>query len=216
MTSKKKVYADRLYSLDILAVSKENQETKNIVKSEEVINKKEQPIKKIKDVKPKPIINNKSVEIPIKKVSDIKKEPANKKVFDTVSQAENYHYTITKTDILRNVEGKFNRASVKENVTESEDIKPLFDLENYSKYILSKIKDTLEYPFFARRRGIEGDVEVMITISQIGRLEKLEILKSSGYEILDKNTLELEGNIIFEQLPPETVSFPLKISYRLQ
>lgn len=225
MNFNKQLYNHKLYSLDILTVSKKNQVAQHHVETEKIsknIHIEKQPLKKIERVKPKPFISNKITDIPdkdnipIKKVNDVKKQSINKDISNSMKPTEGYTHIITKTNVLRNVESKFNEVATQENVAESKDIEPAFDIKSYSKYILSKIKERLEYPFLARRRGIEGDVEVMITISQIGRLEKLEILKSSGYEILDKNTLDLQGKITFEQLPPETVSFPLKISYRLQ
>jgi len=90
-----------------------------------------------------------------------------------------------------------------------------FDVENYSKYALSVIRNVLDYPYFARKRGIEGDVEVLIKVSKGGKLEDLKLIKSSGYNILDENTLKLAGKVDFERKPPDNVEFPVKISYRL-
>jgi protein TonB len=43
----------------------------------------------------------------------------------------------------------------------------------------------LNYPIEARNKGIEGSLQMLVTLSADGSVKQLEVLKSSGYSILD-------------------------------
>jgi TonB family protein len=90
-----------------------------------------------------------------------------------------------------------------------------FDIEGYSKLVLLKIKEKLEYPFVARRRNLEGDVKILVTVNSDGELSDLKILESSGFKILDENVIKSAKNIKMDEKPPRDIEFPLIISYRL-
>jgi len=51
--------------------------------------------------------------------------------------------------------------------------------------IVSAIERTKNYPRLARERGIEGEVRLRFRINPVGAVEKIEIVESSGSEILD-------------------------------
>ena len=51
--------------------------------------------------------------------------------------------------------------------------------------IRSKILENLHYPGSLRRRGIEGQVQLRLILNIKGKIQSLEIDKSSGYEELD-------------------------------
>jgi TonB family protein len=51
--------------------------------------------------------------------------------------------------------------------------------------IVSAIERTKNYPRLARERGIEGVVRLRFRINPEGAIEKIEIVESSGSEILD-------------------------------
>jgi len=90
-----------------------------------------------------------------------------------------------------------------------------FDIEGYSKLVLLQIKEKLEYPFVARRRNLEGDVKILVTVNTDGELSDLKILESSGFKILDENVIKSAKNIKMDKKPPRDIEFPLIISYRL-
>lgn len=90
-----------------------------------------------------------------------------------------------------------------------------FDIEGYSKLVLLQIKEKLEYPFVARRRNLEGDVKILVTVNTDGELSDLKILESSGFKILDENVIKSAKNIKMDEKPPRDIEFPLIISYRL-
>jgi protein TonB len=52
----------------------------------------------------------------------------------------------------------------------------LIDIQNHSPY----------YPRIARRNGYEGVVLLNLLVSENGRVENAEIVRSSGYKILDR------------------------------
>jgi protein TonB len=61
--------------------------------------------------------------------------------------------------------------------------------------IIKTIRNSLEraktYPLLARKRGIEGIVYISFRISPQGEPYDLKVLKSSGYSILDKATMDI-------------------------
>ncbi len=57
--------------------------------------------------------------------------------------------------------------------------------------ISTAIEKAKTYPLLARRRGMEGTVYVGFRISSSGEPQDIEIIKSSGYNILDKATLKV-------------------------
>lgn len=63
-----------------------------------------------------------------------------------------------------------------------------------SEYFTSLIRQHLEsfkyYPASARRRGIEGEVDVAFGLAMNGRAYQVAILRSSGYAVLDRAALE--------------------------
>lgn len=87
---------------------------------------------------------------------------------------------------------------------------------NYS--IISEIvKKHLNYPLMARRIGWEGMVVVSFLLTPNGQLKDLEIEKSSGYELLDKNTLEtIKKCYSLFPIPPMEVKIVLPVSYKLK
>jgi TonB family protein len=61
--------------------------------------------------------------------------------------------------------------------------------------IIGKIRDAIErnktYPLIARKRRMEGTVHVGFRITPQGRPEKVRIMKSSGFAVLDRATVDI-------------------------
>ncbi len=55
--------------------------------------------------------------------------------------------------------------------------------------LAAAIERTKSYPRIARERGIEGEVRLRFQLTPSGSIEKIEIIRSSGYEILDKASI---------------------------
>ena len=59
------------------------------------------------------------------------------------------------------------------------------------KLISMAIERVKTYPVIARKRGIEGTVHVSFKVREDGKPQEIEILKSSGFNILDKATVRV-------------------------
>ncbi len=54
------------------------------------------------------------------------------------------------------------------------------------------------YPKLAIRRGIEGDLEVLIFVKTDGQVESIQVTRPSGHDILDQAALEAIKNWVFK------------------
>jgi protein TonB len=68
--------------------------------------------------------------------------------------------------------------------------------------IESAIERTKSYPRLARERGIEGVVRLRFRLNEEGAIEKIEILESSGSEILDNASVRA----VYRAVPMPVVS----------
>lgn len=79
----------------------------------------------------------------------------------------------------------------------------------YLDVVRQKIEERKEYPVEARRQGIEGVVYIRFTILSDGQTDKIKIVKSSGYKILDNSAVTtINKSNPFPPLPKE-----LNLSY---
>ncbi len=63
----------------------------------------------------------------------------------------------------------------------------------------------------------EGRVVLVITIDTHGKLEGVEVLRSSGYKILDRNTVEaVKRSCYLFPKPPVKVRVILPVAYKLE
>ncbi len=60
-----------------------------------------------------------------------------------------------------------------------------------------KINPKPRYPIIARRSGYEGVVLLRVWVMGSGKVGKIELERSSGYEVLDKSAIEAVKNWIF-------------------
>jgi len=54
------------------------------------------------------------------------------------------------------------------------------------------------YPVIAQKRGYQGIVELMVLVSEKGKISSLKIFKSSGYKSLDRQAVKTVKNWLFE------------------
>jgi len=75
----------------------------------------------------------------------------------------------------------------------------------------------INYPPIARRMGWEGKVLVSFVLEPNGDIRDLKVLKSCGYEVLDKEALDaIRRSYIYFPKPPVSVMVKLPISFRLE
>lgn len=53
------------------------------------------------------------------------------------------------------------------------------------------------YPRVARKRGYEGEVKLKVLVLENGKVGQIEIIRPSGYEVLDDSALEAVKNWVF-------------------
>jgi protein TonB len=75
----------------------------------------------------------------------------------------------------------------------------------------------INYPPIARRMGWEGKVLVSFVLEPSGDIRDLKVLKSSGYEVLDKEALDaIRRSYRDFPKPPVSVMVKLPINFRLE
>jgi protein TonB len=84
--------------------------------------------------------------------------------------------------------------------------------------IISKlVREHLEYPYLARRMGWEGEVLLFFRLTPTGEVEELKVLKSSGFEVLDKSAVNAvkRASKHFPR-PKQIVLIKLPIQFKLE
>ncbi|MFO8023835.1 energy transducer TonB [Thiohalophilus sp.] len=82
------------------------------------------------------------------------------------------------------------------------------------------LKLHLEYPEMARRRGWEGEVTISVQLDREGKIMDVAIRESSGYRILDDNTLNTLKNLprlegVGTMLDGKGITLQLPVIYQL-
>jgi len=75
-------------------------------------------------------------------------------------------------------------------------------LDSYGKAISSLIARYQSYPPKARMRGWQGTAQVQLVVSPTGKMVNAAILRSSGFEVLDDEALEMVQQAAAAPLPP--------------
>ena len=88
---------------------------------------------------------------------------------------------------------------------------------NYNNFLAGinqKINNMKEYPRLARKKEMQGTVTLEFQLDSAGNLEYLEILKSSGYSLLDRAALSIINDIVpFKHSLGRTVKISVPIVY---
>jgi protein TonB len=79
-----------------------------------------------------------------------------------------------------------------------------FKFITYNRWLKIKVESALRYPELAARSGMQGVLYIRFDIMKDGSLGNLELLKSSGYKILDDEALRaIRASAPFQQLPDD-------------
>ncbi len=79
-----------------------------------------------------------------------------------------------------------------------------FKFISYNRWLKVKVESTLRYPELAALSGLQGVLYIRFDIMKDGSLGALELLKSSGYKILDDEALRsIRASAPFQPLPDE-------------
>jgi protein TonB len=90
-----------------------------------------------------------------------------------------------------------------------------FVINQYHKKIIEIIRENLYYPNSARRRGMEGTVDLQFTIDESGRVCNINVNKTSGYAVLDKASVKTINNCIFPPPPDDFITLNIPITFKL-
>ncbi len=87
--------------------------------------------------------------------------------------------------------------------------------------VRQRIANAKYYPRIAKRRGMEGQPVIAFTLSKTGRLMKVDLARTSGYQLLDQAALEAVHQAApYPEIPAElktdTFQFKLPISFVLK
>ena len=75
---------------------------------------------------------------------------------------------------------------------------------SYNRWLKVKVESILKYPELAAQSGIQGTLYIKFDIMKDGSLGDLELLKSSGYRILDDEALRaIRASAPFQPLPDD-------------
>lgn len=105
-------------------------------------------------------------------------------------------------------------ASAPEYPPTSQSLKEKYLEANYS-YIRDTIARNTSYPKLARKMGWEGNILISFTISTDGGVEDIRIIKSCGFNALDKNAIKTIRLCAPFPKPIARAEVTLPITYRL-
>ncbi|OGW27728.1 MAG: hypothetical protein A2X59_13030 [Nitrospirae bacterium GWC2_42_7] len=95
-----------------------------------------------------------------------------------------------------------------------ESVKQIY-LKEHFNYIRDLIQKKLIYPNIARRMGWTGKVVVSFVISTDGNVKDIKITEGSGFELLDKNTIEIVKKTSPFPKPPVEAQLMIPVTYNL-
>ncbi|WP_303851347.1 TonB family protein [Seleniivibrio woodruffii] len=94
--------------------------------------------------------------------------------------------------------------------------KPAFDYSGYQNRLGGKLENNKKYPYMARRKGMEGVVQIKAVIGADGSLVSSSVQQSSGFGLLDDEAMRLIRSVFpFEKGSGEQFTIVIPINYRL-
>jgi len=150
--------------------------------------------------KPQEIITQINIEkTPVlPKINVIGKEKKLQENIKEIKQPEPFHKIQPEEIVIREPSKKLIEEKT-ETINPSQEA-----MLRYQDIVKQKIEEKKEYPQEARRKEIEGIVNIRFTILSDGQVNEIEIVKSSGYKILDNSAVStIKKSNPFPTLPEE-------------
>ncbi len=145
-----------------------------------------------------------------KPIENTNKRGMEKEEFKKAEQEDKEAFKETSEDVVYKADVE------KSDRTGTEDYSLIYTSQNL-EIIRRIIADSIEYPIVARRMGWEGTVVVGFTLSKDGDLLGVEIIKSSGYSLLDEYTVSVIKEVYKRfPLPKSDVRIKIPVSYHLE
>ncbi|MFQ5883323.1 MAG: energy transducer TonB [Candidatus Methylomirabilales bacterium] len=85
---------------------------------------------------------------------------------------------------------------------------------DWREFLRQRIERAKRYPALARRWGMEGTAEVEFRIARDGSVERITVVRSSGFPLLDEASVKTVKRAAPLPFIPGTIRIP--ISYRLR
>jgi len=165
------------------------------------------------------IVSNK----PVTKVNqkNVKEQPLTQSISSSKTPTQDNNQLNISKDTINQI-SVANQASPKQNLPSESKSEDIVKTQNATQSILEAdytflrklIEKHLTYPYLARRNGYEGTVVVSFVL-QDGSLKNISIVKSSGYSILDKSTVDAIKKIGPLVNIHKNVKFVIPINFRL-
>jgi protein TonB len=89
-------------------------------------------------------------------------------------------------------------------------------VSEHFQYIKEMIQQKITYPHVAKRFGWTGKVTVSFIVLENGRADNIKVLKSSGYNLLDRNVIETIKFVSPFPKPPVKAELRMPITYQLE
>jgi len=194
-----------------------------IIKKEKRIQKKESKKKNPKVVKKNPkVVKKKVIKKKVVKKKIIKKKIIKKKIIKKVIKKENIEVSNIKEptkDIIKKIQKEPKEPKTKQiEIKQSNSIKKekqLLEDEKIALQIRQMLEENKYYPKKARRRGIEGIVNVEFILTKTGKVISLKLI--SNHNILIKSLKKTISNISNNFPKPNsdlTFRIPIKFSLK--
>lgn len=172
--------------------------------------KKVEPVKEIKKEKPKPepkkVVQKPKPKPIVKEI--VKKEPLEepKEIVEEVVQEQ--QETIEEVVQEEVVDDQEMQRQIEQMMVAREQ-----ELDHFTKHLIKKINDNKHYPMSARRRGIEGDVDVKFMVMANGGVSSIQVLK--GKKIFKRSTYKAIENSFPVDVSNTILEFPKEFQIKL-
>lgn len=159
---------------------------------------------------------NKKINLEIEKSKLIKSNNSEKEFKRDTKDASKYSKTVQQTITIE------KKSLSNLNSTNNIDSGPInlgekggsdFIESKYLDISLAKVKfrPSIKYPFKARKFGYEGKVILHLHVSEKGNVERVEIKKSSGFNVLDNEAMKYGSKFEFYPYKKSNINVPVII-----
>lgn len=172
-----------------------------------------------KQIPPEPTEKIKS--IPIQKATTVTQTPVIKKVFTPVPTAQQTPTAISQPVSRPNVTPPTTPLSPPEEtvptpIASSVNIEKEF-LDAHLGEIRALLIQNFRYPKNAQRLKVQGEVRISFRLKSDGSVENIEVVKSSGFELLDEDAKALIKNTAPQfPKPTKNISLSIPLNYLLR
>jgi periplasmic protein TonB len=198
---------------------------KQVVKKEEPTQLKKAVKKEVNKEVPKKVVQKEKkiktdpvkTKIPSKNTvpKNIKKEIVKKQEKIIPEEVVKPVDTKPKKMVEKTIEKKESKKNELQKIKSSKNYRQTY-MKNNLSYIIRAIKKYKKYPYNAKKRGIEGKCILSCLYTKKGVVENIKVKKSSGFEILDSNSIEILKLASREfKVPKQTIELHIPFNYYL-